>query len=83
MLEAQSLRWHHAGRWIVDRVDLVVSPNEIVGLLGPNGAGKTVTLSMIAGLLRPTSGRVLIDGVDVMHFGLDARVPCFLKAGAE
>ncbi len=64
-LAAQSLRWHHAGRWIVDGVDLLVQPHEIVGLLGPNGAGKTVTLSMIVGLLRPTEGRVLIGDHDV------------------
>ncbi|HEY9229479.1 MAG TPA: LPS export ABC transporter ATP-binding protein [Gemmatimonadaceae bacterium] len=73
MLEGRGLRWHRAGRWIVDGVDLVVRPGEIVGLLGPNGAGKTVTLSMIAGLLKPTSGRVLIDRVDVTDLPLHRR----------
>jgi lipopolysaccharide export system ATP-binding protein len=72
-LEARSLRWHRAGRWIVDGVNLVVKPGEIVGLLGPNGAGKTVTLSMIVGLFQPTSGRVLIDGVDVTDLPLYKR----------
>jgi len=66
-LRAESLRWHHAGRWIVDGVDLVLRRGEIVGLLGPNGAGKTVTLSMMVGLLQPTSGRVYIGDVDVTH----------------
>jgi lipopolysaccharide export system ATP-binding protein len=65
LLAAESLRWHRAGRWIVDGVDLLVRPHEIVGLLGPNGAGKTVTLSMLIGLLEPTSGRVLIGERDV------------------
>lgn len=72
-LEARSLRWHRAGRWIVDGVDLVVHPGEIVGLLGPNGAGKTVTLSMIVGMFEPTSGRVLIDEVDVTGLPLYKR----------
>jgi ABC-type multidrug transport system ATPase subunit len=49
----------------VDRVSFQVPPGEIYGLLGPNGAGKTTTLRMISGLLRPTDGRVFIDGVDV------------------
>lgn len=72
-LEARSLHWHHAGRRIVDGVDLVVRSGEIVGLLGPNGAGKTVTLSMIIGLLRPTSGHVLIGGEEVTTLPLHER----------
>jgi lipopolysaccharide export system ATP-binding protein len=72
-LEARSLRWHHAGRWIVDGVDLRVHAHEIVGLLGPNGAGKTVTLSMIVGLLKPTSGSVLINETDITDMPLHER----------
>jgi len=72
-LETHDLRWHHAGRWIVDGVSLVVHPGEIVGLLGPNGAGKTVTLSMIAGLVHPTSGSVSIDTNDVTKLPLHER----------
>ncbi len=49
----------------VDRISFRVLPGEIYGLLGPNGAGKTTSLRMISGLLRPTSGRVRIDGSDV------------------
>jgi lipopolysaccharide export system ATP-binding protein len=72
-LAAEQLRWHHAGRWIVDGVDLIVRQREIVGLLGPNGAGKTVTLSMIAGLLEPTTGRVTIGESEVTHLPLYRR----------
>jgi len=49
----------------VDGVSLEVKPGEIHGFLGPNGAGKTTTIRMIAGLLKPTSGRVAIDGHDL------------------
>jgi ABC-2 type transport system ATP-binding protein len=46
-------------------IDLDVQRGELFGFLGPNGAGKTTTLRMIAGILRPTSGRVEIGGVDI------------------
>jgi ABC-2 type transport system ATP-binding protein len=50
----------------VDCVNLEVQPGEIHGFLGPNGAGKTTTLRMIAGLLKPTSGRIVVNGHDVV-----------------
>jgi sodium transport system ATP-binding protein len=49
----------------VDHVSFEVQPGQVYGLLGPNGAGKTTTLRMISGLLRPSEGRVWIDGADV------------------
>ncbi|MBW8868129.1 MAG: ABC transporter ATP-binding protein [Acidobacteria bacterium] len=51
----------------VDGVTLDVQPGEIHGFLGPNGAGKTTTLRMIAGLLKPTSGRVTVNGHDMAN----------------
>ncbi len=48
-----------------DRLTLVVPAGEVFGLVGPNGAGKTTTLKMICGLLAPTSGQVMVHGVDV------------------
>jgi ABC-2 type transport system ATP-binding protein len=49
----------------VDDVSLHVAPGEIVGLVGPNGAGKTTTINMILGVLKPTSGRIEIEGVSL------------------
>jgi len=49
----------------VDGLTFRVEPGEIYGLLGPNGAGKTTTLRMISGLVTPTSGRAILNGIDV------------------
>ena len=49
----------------VDGIDLEVTPGEIHGFLGPNGAGKTTSIRMIAGLLKPTSGRIIVNGYDL------------------
>jgi ABC-2 type transport system ATP-binding protein len=57
----------------VDRINLHVSPGEIFGFLGPNGAGKTTTIKMLTGLLKPTSGRALVDGYDVVARPIEAK----------
>jgi ABC-2 type transport system ATP-binding protein len=49
----------------VDGIDLDVKPGEIHGFLGPNGAGKTTTIRMIAGLLKPTAGRIVVNDHDL------------------
>jgi putative ABC transport system ATP-binding protein len=55
----------------VDGVDFVSDAGEITLIMGPSGSGKTTLLSMIGGLLRPTAGRIVIDGVDM--WSLDRR----------
>ncbi len=49
----------------VSNISFKINENEIIGLLGPNGCGKTTTIGMILGLLKPTNGKVLIDGIEV------------------
>ncbi len=49
----------------VKNISFKVNKNEIIGILGPNGCGKTTTIGMILGLLKPTSGKALINGVDI------------------
>jgi len=51
----------------VDHLDFSVAPGVVTGFLGPNGAGKTTTLRMLVGLVSPTSGSILIDGLDYRH----------------
>src|SRR5712692_374922 len=57
----------------VDDLSFHVDSGEIVGLIGPNGAGKTTTLRSLAGILRPTSGTVRIDGHDIVDDPLEAK----------
>lgn len=60
-------------REVVRGVSLAIQAGEVVGLLGPNGAGKTTILRMLAGILSPTSGRVLLNGQDAHEHPLVAR----------
>lgn len=57
----------------VNNITLDVAQGEVFGFLGPNGAGKTTTIKMIAGLLQPTSGRVIIGGFDVQQEPIEAK----------
>jgi ABC-2 type transport system ATP-binding protein len=63
MLEVRALRKTYGDLVAVQDVSFALGAGEVVGLLGPNGAGKTTTVGMIAGLVTPISGEVLIGGV--------------------
>ena len=56
-----------------DAIDLSVAEGETLGLIGPNGSGKTTTLKALVGLVRPTAGRVTVDGVDAATSGREVR----------
>ena len=64
MIRTEALRKVYGKFAAVKDVSLHVHKGEVFGFLGPNGAGKTTTMKMVAGLLRPTSGRVWVDGID-------------------
>jgi ABC-2 type transport system ATP-binding protein len=66
-IELDSLSKSFRGFKAVDELSLRVSDGATVGLLGPNGAGKSTTLKVLTNMIRPTSGRALIDGVDVTN----------------
>jgi ABC-2 type transport system ATP-binding protein len=65
VLTVTNLRKFYADTVAVEAISFSVQLGEIVGLVGPNGAGKTTTINMILGVLQPTSGTILIDGVDL------------------
>jgi ABC-type branched-subunit amino acid transport system ATPase component len=62
LLEVEDVRKHFRGLRALDGISLSVQESEILGLIGPNGSGKTTLLNIVSGVLRPTSGRVRIDG---------------------
>ena len=62
-----------AGRPLVRNVSLTMEPGEVVGLLGPNGAGKTTTFNLVIGLLRPDSGKILLDGQPIKKYSMPNR----------
>lgn len=67
MLEVRGLVKQYKQYKAVDDLWCTIKPGEIVGLLGPNGAGKTTALRCCTGILRPTSGQVLVNGHDVVE----------------
>jgi len=73
-LSAKGLTKIYNKRKVVNQIDLLISPGEVVGLLGPNGAGKTTTFYMIVGLIKPDIGEIFLDGENITKF------PMYLRA---
>jgi ABC-2 type transport system ATP-binding protein len=66
VLQLDSVTRTYGSRTALAGLSAELAPGQVIGLLGPNGAGKTTTIKLIAGLLQPSSGRILLDGVDVV-----------------
>jgi len=64
-LEVIELSKDYNNREAVKNISFKINKNEIIGILGPNGCGKTTTIGMILGLLKPTKGKVLINGFEI------------------
>ncbi len=73
-IEGVGLTKTYGGRTVVNDVNVRLAQGEIVGMLGPNGAGKTTTFYMLVGLIRPQSGKILLDGSDI------GRLPMYRRA---
>ena len=58
---------------MVNGVDLLINPGEVVGLLGPNGAGKTTTFYMVTGIVKPDSGSIMFDHRDISQYPMHKR----------
>ena len=65
ILSATNLKKQYGQKNVVNNIDINLKKGEIVGLLGPNGAGKTTTFYMITGMIRPSSGTILLDDSDI------------------
>jgi ATP-binding cassette subfamily B protein RaxB len=70
VLENVAFRYDRNEPWLFHGLNLTVHPGESVALAAPSGYGKTTLLKIMAGVLQPEQGRVLVDGVDIRHRGL-------------
>jgi lipopolysaccharide export system ATP-binding protein len=73
LLEARDIIKQYHNRRVVDGISLQVENGSVVGLLGPNGAGKTTSFYMIAGFVKPKSGRILLDNEDITDLPIHKR----------
>ncbi len=73
LLHTEEIRKSYKGRKVVDGVTVKVNQGEIVGLLGPNGAGKTTSFYMTVGLVKPDSGKVFLDDLDITGYPMYKR----------
>lgn len=73
MIRTENLTKVYNGKAAVDGLDLEVGEGDIFGFLGPNGAGKSTTILMLTGMIEPTGGRCLVDGIEVAKDPLNVK----------
>ena len=76
MLTCENVTVRLGGVLALDGASLSVSPGECLGLVGPNGAGKTTLLNVMTGFVKPSEGRVVIDGQDITSWSIPKRSRC-------
>ncbi|MGM7670127.1 ABC transporter ATP-binding protein [Microbacterium sp. A93] len=76
-LSFQGIGLQIGGARILEDIDLEVASGEMIGVIGPNGAGKTTLFNLVSGLMRPTEGRIWMNGKDITDLAVDRRA----KAG--
>ena len=64
-LEVCQISKNYNSKKAIRDISFKINKNEIIGLLGPNGCGKTTTIGIILGLLKPSNGKILINGMDI------------------
>ncbi|WP_274627261.1 ABC transporter ATP-binding protein [Arvimicrobium flavum] len=74
LIEARGLVKAFGGMRAVDGMSIDLRRGEMLGLIGPNGAGKTTLFNLLAGSLKPTSGSIVLDGIDVTNAGAERRI---------
>ncbi|MCH5349695.1 MAG: ATP-binding cassette domain-containing protein [Oscillospiraceae bacterium] len=73
MIEVQNLTKQYGVKKAVDDLSFTVNDGEILGFLGPNGAGKSTTMNMLTGYISSTSGKALINGIDILEDPIEAK----------
>ncbi len=73
MIKIEHLVKKYGERYAVNDISFEVHPGEVVGFLGPNGAGKTTTMNILTGYLSSTSGKAMIDGMDILEHPLEVK----------
>lgn len=82
-IQTENLCKHYGNIKAVNDFNFKAQKGEIIALLGPNGAGKSTLMNMITGFLAPTSGKILVDGLDIAAYPLEAKAKIgFLPEGS-
>jgi lipopolysaccharide export system ATP-binding protein len=73
ILNIEKLGKTYGGRRVVKEVSITVTSGQVIGLLGPNGAGKTTTFFMTVGMIKPDTGKVILNGEDITEYPMYVR----------
>ncbi len=73
LIQVRDLSRRYGETWVVRGLEFSLNRGEVLGFLGPNGAGKSTTMQMLCGVLAPSSGEILIDGIDLLEQPKQAR----------